>query len=141
MISFELNYLAVLIAGLIPMVIGSLWYSPLMFGKAWQVLAGVKAHTPEEMQRMKDKAKPAYAATLFGNLITAFLMANLFAWLGVGGVASGLELAFWLWLGFAATIGLTFSLFQQKPIKLFMIEYSYVLVNWLIMGGILAVWR
>jgi len=32
MVEVSINYLAVLIAAIISMVIGSLWYSPLLFG-------------------------------------------------------------------------------------------------------------
>ena len=30
----EVNYLAVLIAGIVPMIVGAIWYGPL-FGKRW----------------------------------------------------------------------------------------------------------
>ena len=42
----EVNLLAVLVAGIVPMVVGALWYGPL-FGKRWLQLMET---TAEEIQ-------------------------------------------------------------------------------------------
>ena len=44
--SVSINYLAVLVAGFIPMILGSIWYGPL-FGKKWIELMGL---TEEELK-------------------------------------------------------------------------------------------
>ena len=36
-----INYLAVLVAAVVAFVMGGLWYSPLLFGKAWAKLRGI----------------------------------------------------------------------------------------------------
>ncbi len=43
----EFNIWALPLAALVPMLLGSLWYSPLLFGKAWQQEAGL---TDEQLQ-------------------------------------------------------------------------------------------
>ena len=40
----QLNWLAVILSGLIPMVVGAIWYGPL-FGKMWQREAGISDET------------------------------------------------------------------------------------------------
>jgi hypothetical protein len=40
----QINWLAIILSGLIPMAVGTLWYGPL-FGKAWQREAGVSDET------------------------------------------------------------------------------------------------
>ncbi len=35
------NYLAVLVAAIVGMVVGFIWYSPKVFGKMWMKLSGV----------------------------------------------------------------------------------------------------
>ena len=50
------NWLAVLVAALASFAIGSLWYSPVLFGKAWQRLSGMT----------DDKVKSGNMAKIFG---------------------------------------------------------------------------
>lgn len=40
-----INLFAVVAAAVSAFVLGGLWYSPLLFGKAWQKLAGVSDET------------------------------------------------------------------------------------------------
>ena len=48
----QINYLAVLVAALATFFLGALWYSPILFAKAW-----MRAHdyTPEKLHQMKKK--------------------------------------------------------------------------------------
>src|ERR1700741_1782713 len=59
-----MNFLAVLVSALIPIVIGMLWYSQKMFGNAWMQASGM---TPE-------KAKQSNMALTFGLAILFSLM-------------------------------------------------------------------
>lgn len=43
----HINFIAVLVAAFIPMILGFIWYNPNVFGKAWAKEAGVT----EEMQK------------------------------------------------------------------------------------------
>ena len=42
------NLLVLAVAALIPLIVGSAWYSPLLFAKAWQEATGV---TPEKAKQ------------------------------------------------------------------------------------------
>jgi hypothetical protein len=48
----EINYLAVLVAALVSMVIGGLWYSPLLFGNIWMKLSGI---TQKDVEKAKKQ--------------------------------------------------------------------------------------
>ena len=52
----EVNLLAVLVSGVAAMVIGALWYSPLLFGKLWMNGMGF---TEAKMKEMKEKGMAA----------------------------------------------------------------------------------
>jgi hypothetical protein len=52
-----------------------------------------------------------------------------------------LWLGFLVWLGFAATIGLTGHMFSQKPIAAWVIDAGYQLAYLLLMGVVLTLWR
>ena len=47
-----INYLAVLVSAIIGMIIGALWYSPLLFGKLWMKLSGM---TEKQLNEAKKK--------------------------------------------------------------------------------------
>ena len=48
----EINYLAVLVAGVAAVAVGFLWYGPLLFAKPWMKLMG---HTKETMEGAKKR--------------------------------------------------------------------------------------
>jgi len=43
----EFNYLAILVAAIVPIILGFLWYNPILFGNAWMREAEM---TPEKMK-------------------------------------------------------------------------------------------
>jgi Protein of unknown function (DUF1761) len=36
----DLNYFAVVVAALVPMVLGAVWYTPVLFGRQWLAASG-----------------------------------------------------------------------------------------------------
>lgn len=48
----DVNLVAVLVAGVVDMVIGALWYSPVLFAKSWMRLIGKKE---EDMKKMNSR--------------------------------------------------------------------------------------
>ena len=134
------NYLAVLVTALITMVIGFVWYSPMLFGKQWSELMGFSVNSPEDLKNMRQKAKPAYAVSFIGALLMSYVLAHFVDYAGSTTFAEGLQTGFWIWIGFVATTGLTNNMFSGKPLKLYMINYGYHLVTMAIAGGMLAIW-
>lgn len=130
----SINYLAVLVAALCSFVIGGVWYSPILFANAWMKENGFS----------EAEMKNANMAKIFGfsfllSLIIAF---NLAAFLGstpdlVWGLTAG-ALAGIGWV--AAAIGIIY-LFERKSLKLFLINAGYQAVTFIIMGGILGIWK
>jgi hypothetical protein len=64
-----INWLAVLLAGLASIVIGSVWYAPAVFGKMWAKLAKV-----DEKKLKKSGVRPFVVAVLL-SLLAAFVIA------------------------------------------------------------------
>ena len=142
--NFDLNYWAILVAGVSNMVIGGLWYGPL-FGKAWATEMGWKTKTPEEMAQLKKMSPRLYAQQFIGALVMAYVFAHVLAAFWGSGtertVGAGLMGALWMWLGFIAVIKYGDKLWGGKSFKLFFIDAGYWLVSLLAMGVILACWR
>jgi hypothetical protein len=142
--NFHLNYWAILVAGLSNMVIGFIWYGPLL-GKAWATEMGWKEKSAEEMALMKKKAMWMYPQQFIGALIMAFVFAHVFAAFWGASIertlGNGLMGAFWMWLGFIAVLKYGDKLWGGKSIKLFFIDSGYWLVSLLAMGAILTCWK
>lgn len=138
----SINYLAVILAAVANMAVGMIWYGPL-FGRQWMTLMSL---TPESMKEMKNKMTPAKA--IAGGLVTAFIMAyvlahDAFVWGAFFGEAVNpavfaLQLAFWIWLGYVATVQVGAVLWEGKPWKLFFLNAAYSLVSLMAMALILT---
>ena len=136
-----INYIAVVVAAVANMALGSLWYGPL-FGKAWMAASGV---TCEKIDGAKAKGMAkSYVLMMLGSLVMSYVLAHalIFAstYLHASGVSAGLTAGFWNWLGFIAPVTMGVVLWEGKPWKLWCINSCYYLVALLIMGSILAVW-
>lgn len=137
------NYLAVLVSGILIFALGGLWYSPVLFMKRWIALQG---RTEEQMRAQAASANMPvmYLSAFITALITAWVLALVLAhfdrsialtW------TAGALFGFLFWLGFAATPSYATALFSGKPKQLWLIDSSYNLVSFVIAGIILAVWR
>ena len=71
----------------------------------------------------------------------ATVLAILIGWVGAVNVWTGVWFAFYCWLGFAATIGMTAHLFSDRKLSAYLIDVAYQLVYMLAMGAILGAWR
>src|SRR5438045_260568 len=95
-----INYLAVVVAAVAALVVGAVWYSPLLFGKAYMKLRGMNADATT------NRRPPAgeLIAEFVRYLVIAFVLALFVVRLGVVGLTSALELGLWLWFGFQAML-------------------------------------
>lgn len=118
-------------------LLGAVWYSPLLFAKAW-----VKAHgyTPEKVAQMQANAAKAYAGSFGAMILIAYVLHIFLDHLGVSTAGAGAGWAFHAWLGFALPIGFTANLYSDKPITTFLIDAGYQLVYLVTMGLVLGRW-
>jgi hypothetical protein len=120
------------------MLLGGLWYSPLLLGRHW-----VQAHgyTADQIAEMRTSAGRAYLLSFGCYLIMAAVLATLLAAVGASGAMAGIRWGALSWLGFAVPVSLTAYLFSNKPLSAFLIDTGYQLVYLVTMGAILAAWR
>lgn len=141
MTEVPVNYVAVLVAAVVNMVLGFIWYGPL-FGTQWMALSGFKK---EDMDKAKAKGmNKAYTIMTLGSLLMAYVLSHslVFAstYTETAGVAAGFMVGFWTWLGFVAPVTVGTVLWDGKPWKLWFLNAGYYLVALVLMGIILAVW-
>src|SRR5690606_25121631 len=90
----QIDPLTVIIAAILNMFIGMVWYSKWLFGPTWLKL---HKNPPEK----KSVLTMIYAAII--SLIIAYFLAFFEGYLGITTVTDGMFVGFCIWLGFIAT--------------------------------------
>jgi len=132
------NYVAVIVVAIVQVIIGMIWYSPAVFGKAWMRLSGI---SKEEMDRMKKKGmSKSYVLGFIAAFVMGLVLSALLGTFGVAGVGAAASVAFWMWLGFVATSMIGMVLWEGRPNTLYLINAAYFLVSMVVMSAILYLW-
>src|SRR2546425_2488884 len=101
----NVNLLAVLVAAVLTIVLGAVWYSPVLFAKQWMHAHG---YTPEKVEEMKRRGGArAYAVSFLCYLVMGYVGGLLVSYTQATGVVQGVWLGVLAWLGFAAALRLT----------------------------------
>ncbi|MET0893654.1 MAG: DUF1761 domain-containing protein [Pseudoxanthomonas sp.] len=126
-----MNYWAVLVAAVSSFLVGGLWYSPALFGKAW-------------VRENGGTMQQGHPAKVFGvSFLFSLVAAACFAWwlgpspeLGAA-VKAGAAAGF----GFvAASFGINYQ-FAQRSFRLWLIDGGYHVLQFLLFGLILGLWH
>ena len=131
------NLLAVLVAGVAAFVVGAMWYSPLLFGKAYMEVRGLDPRVMAEVRPPVAELVGEFAR----NLVIAFVLAHFVVRLEVDNWSGAVQLALWVWVGFQAMLLLGAVLHEKMPQKLYAIHVGDALMKTLLMTVILAAWR
>jgi hypothetical protein len=129
------NAVAFALAVLAKFVLGSVWYSPVLLGKAWQAEIGC---TPEQVMKRMRVALPV---ELVGTAITAFVLLHAIRYAGANSAVLAAAVGFLNWLGFVAVPSAGYVAFGSRSLKLTLIDNGYHLIGLLLMGAILGMWR
>src|SRR4029453_3136997 len=69
----EINVWAVLAAGVASMILGGLWYSPVLFGKGWSAASGV-TEAQAKSANMAKRMGTAFVLALTGAAVFAMFL-------------------------------------------------------------------
>ncbi|MBK6544607.1 MAG: DUF1761 domain-containing protein [Saprospiraceae bacterium] len=132
---FYINHWAVLTCAVANLVLGAIWYSPLLFYKAWM---SENKFTDEDIKKV-NPAK-TYSITLMLSVIISYNLAFFFgddktdmAWGTTAGFLAG--------FGFCALIFSVVALFEQRSWKYILINGGYITIYFTLIGFILGTWR
>ncbi|MBW7956080.1 DUF1761 domain-containing protein [Patescibacteria group bacterium] len=135
----QVNFLAVVLAGIVSMVVGFLWYSPVLFAKPWMKLMG---YTTKSMKESQQEMGKLYLLSFVATLLTAFVLSHVMAlsdnYYQYPKLMTGITTAFWMWIGFIAPTQMTEVIFGKKSWSLFAINTGYQLASVMAMSVILA---
>ena len=140
-----MNWLAILVSALIPLIIGSIWYHPKVFGTAWMHATGI---TEEKIKKMSP-SKAYIVAVLLSVVLSFYLYINVL----IGGpddMRHGQEIyltfkhgaAHGAFLGIFVGVPIlaTNAIFEMKSAKYIFINVFYWIVSLALMGGVLNGW-
>ena len=128
----DVSILAIILAVVANMVLGALWYSPILFANIWVKALGKK------MENINPKgANIGYALTTLGGIFTAFVLSLLIHLLDTVTILDGAIIGFLVGL-VAAFRELSPTFFESRKYTLFFISAGYHIVSLTIMGIIIA---
>jgi hypothetical protein len=127
----NVNLVAVLVCGVASLVLGGVWYSPALFGRAWQRAAGLS----------DEQAKSGSLPMIFGlTFVLSLVAAYVFGmFLGAsmplaGAVGAGFAAGL-CWV--AASFGINY-LFERRPLALWLINGGYHTLQFTLFGLVLG---
>jgi hypothetical protein len=130
-----INWLAVVAAAISTFILGGLWYSPLMFGRAW-----MKANRLTEADLAQGNPAVIFGLSFLFSLIMSANLAmflagpeTTIAWGATAGFLAGCG---WVALG----VGII-ALFERRPWQYIAVNGGYMTLPFVLMGAILGAWR
>ena len=133
----DVNWLAVLVAGVAAMLIGALWFSPWLFARPWMRAIG---KTQEEIAA-SGSAKVGYAVAAVSSLVVAFVLSWIVDWADADTVVEGAATALLVWIGFVATTLAVNTAFGGRGWTLYLIDAGHFLAVFVVVGAIVGAWQ
>mgnify|MGYP003899758655 FL=1 len=143
--NLSMNWLAILVSALIPLVIGAIWYHPKVFGTAWMHTTGI---TEDKIKNISP-VKAYIAAILLSVVLSFYLYLNVM----IGGpdemrhgqepfmtFKHGAVHGVFLGIFVALPVLATNAIFEMKSTKYICINVFYWIVSLALMGGALNGW-
>ncbi len=138
----EISFLMVLVCAVVSIIIGSLWYGPMIFGKAWMRLNKIDPecmNDPVKRKEMQKQAMPAYILQLVLSIVQIYVLA-MFVSMGTNALATSLL----VWLGFLMPMSAQGSMWNNDTKKnnqtTFLIVAGFNLVLSIALGLIIGAW-
>jgi len=132
----HISWLAVVLATLSTMVVGSVWYARPIFGNAWMKLAKINPKKPS------SNMTSAIITTLVVSFISAFVLAHFIflahTFFKNSLLQDALSTSFWAWLGFTATRFVTHDTFEGRPKMLTILNVLHEFITIMVMGLIIG---
>ena len=126
------------------MILGALWYSPLLFGITWAKLMGFDFNKMKNDPIIRKNAQKGYIISSVCHCIMATMMAHFIESTHASGSwFDGLKTGLYCWLGFTLPTMLSNHVFSTTSFSwlLVAINVGYPMIGLSTSGAILAVWR
>ena len=122
----HVNWLAVIVAAVVQIVLGYVWYMPMVLGKRYEAATGKTLSTPNGM---------TFAYIIVSALLVAYGLALYF---GGNGLVTGAEWAALTWLYFVVPVSAAGVFYEGRTWTWWGITAGFWLVGMVIMGAIVG---
>ena len=126
-----INYLAVLVAWIVHIVMGLLWFRPELFGNEWSKLTG------KELKPAKKWLVPG----LIGHLLMIFVLVILIKLTNSTTGFNGMVIGLLTWIGFVVPMESGELVWEKIPFRLFLLRTGNQLIGIAVSGFILGAWQ
>lgn len=120
---------SIIVATIVYVFIGYVWYSDFLFGLVWKRISGVKMSA----QAQKKAMMSGFILSFF----TAWLLASLLVAMPEGTVEA-VRVVFWGWLIFLVPYALQSVIYSNEPLLLICINTIFNLVAYVSMAAIIV---
>lgn len=127
------NEVSVLVAAILAIAVGSIWYSPLLFEKQWMAAVGL---TADDMEASKAKMPKMFAFAAITNLALLFIVAQFVEFVRVLNIPLS-TMALWL-IAFLTASAAGAVIWEQKPLSYLLINIGYSAI--VILGGMSVIY-
>lgn len=131
------NWIAILVAAVVQMIVGYVWYSPMLFGDTWMKLSGIK-----KPAKIDDAMKKSMMKSMFwmfiGAIVAAFVLSGFIGYAGAKGIVEGALIGLMAAIGFQVTSHASSVLFEGKPFQLYLLNIGHTLVGMAVAGAVLG---
>jgi hypothetical protein len=136
----EINFVAVLVAAVLAMALGALWYGPL-FGKKWMKIICATEMDMAAQKEMQKKAMPLYLITFVLALFQVWVLARFIqGWETMGAV----ETALWIWAAFVVPTVAAGAMWNNDSREVawarFLIQAGYYLALFVMFALVVGMW-
>ena len=132
---YGINEVAVIVSAILAIAVGSVWYSPLLFGQPWMKAVGF---TEDDMEASKKKMPKLFVLGAVANIVVLYALA-WFVLVAESINMSVLEMGIWITVLLAA-VAAGGAVWEQKPLSYLVINVVYTAV--VVIGGmhVIAYW-
>jgi len=122
---------ALVAAVVVNVVLGMLWYSPLLFGKPWMKLRGIDEDNQPE-------ARCGYVVSMTGAVVLGLALLMFYRLMGIESPGAAAAVALMAWIGFVLPAKSLDTAWGGGSWKLFAIDAGWLLVQFVAIG--LVMW-
>jgi hypothetical protein len=127
-----MNWVAIIVAVVVNVALGFLWFSPVLFLKPWQALR------PDKNPPSGVASPLLYVITVAGTFVSAVTLDWIMELASARSVAGGAIIGLYAGLGLVAPAILSDNLFNERPFKLYLIVAGFPIVGLAVMGTIIG---
>ncbi|MCK8479805.1 DUF1761 domain-containing protein [Psychroserpens algicola] len=131
----NINHLAVILSAFCSLILGAIWYSPILFYKTWKK----ENNLTDEQLKASSPAKSYLICFLLALLMSynmAFFLADSesdWQWGLIAGFLTG--------FGWAAAIFMVIAMFELKTWRYVAINSGYIIIFFSLIGVIIGTWK